>query len=35
MRQRHIPESVVAEVYEDPDDKYEDAPEHGPDREVR
>ena len=35
MRRRHIPESVVIEVYEDPDDRYEDAPEHGPDREVR
>ena len=35
MRRRHISESVVREVYEEPHDRYEDAPEHGPDREVR
>lgn len=35
MRKRHIPEPVVRQVYDDPDDTYLDAPKHGPDREVR
>jgi len=35
MRQRHIPEPVVAEVYEDPDGSYLSAAIHGPDRQVR
>lgn len=35
MRQRHIPEEIVREVYDDPDDSYEDTPKHGPDRAVR
>jgi len=35
MRRRHIPEFVVLDVYGDPDGSYEDAAEHGPDREIR
>ena len=35
MRQRHIPEPVVVEVYEDPDGSLLSAAEHGPDRQVR
>ena len=35
MRQRHIPEAVVAEVYDDPDGSFLSAAVHGPDRQVR
>jgi hypothetical protein len=35
MRRRHIPEFVVLDVYGEPDGAYEDAAEHGPDREIR
>ena len=35
MRQRHIPEAVVAEVYDDPDGTFASEPLHGPDRQVR
>ncbi len=35
MRQRHIPEAVVAEVYRDPDGSFLSASVHGPDRQVR
>lgn len=35
MRQRHIPEFVVREVFGEPDGVELDAIEHGPDREVR
>lgn len=35
MRQRHIPEAVVVEVYKDPDGTFTSEPAHGPDRQVR
>jgi hypothetical protein len=35
MRRRHVPEDVVHEVCEDPDDSYASPERHGPDREVR
>lgn len=35
MRVRHVPEEVVLEVCEDPDDSYSSPERHGPDREVR
>jgi hypothetical protein len=35
VRQRHIPEAVVVEVYEDPDGSYRSASARGPDRQVR
>lgn len=35
MRRRRVPESVVAEVYDDPDGSFLSAPVHGPDRQVR
>jgi len=35
MRVRHVPEAVVREVFEDPDDAYASPQRHGPDREVR
>jgi hypothetical protein len=35
MRVRHVPEVVVREVCEDPDDSYSSSQRHGPDREVR
>ena len=35
MRQRHIPEAVVVEVYEDPNGSFLSAAAHGPDRQVR
>ncbi len=35
MRQRHIPEAIVVEVYEDPDGSFPSASGHGPDRQVR
>jgi hypothetical protein len=35
MRQRRIPEDVVAEVYDDPDGSFFSAAVHGPDRQVR
>lgn len=35
MRRRRIPEVVVRQVYEDPDDRTENDPAHGPDRELR
>ena len=35
MRQRHIPEAVVVEVYEDPDGSFLSALAHRPDRQVR
>lgn len=35
MRQRHIPEVVVLEVYTDPDGSLVSAAMHGPDRQVR
>ena len=35
MRRRHVPEAVVIQVYDDPDDTYPSPESHGPDREVR
>ena len=35
MRRRHIPEFVVLDLHGEPDGAYEDAAQHGPDREVR
>lgn len=35
MRQRRIPEAVVAQVYDDPDGSFLSAAVHGPDRQVR
>ena len=35
MRQRHIPEAVVVEVYMDPDGAFSSPGVHGPDRQVR
>jgi len=35
MRQRHLPEFIVRQVFDEPDGVIEDATEHGPDREIR
>jgi hypothetical protein len=35
MRQRRIPEAIVAEVYNDPDGSFLSSAIHGPDRQVR
>jgi hypothetical protein len=35
MRARHIPQDVVMQVYEDPDDTYLSPERYAPDRQVR